>query len=354
MKTKKLSEQKQQEAEDGHKTPQQEYIVTQTLSGVLRAFRSAGLQTPSAETVRKTEESIVKAIQAQYRTNNVRVVPIEFEDQCDKISTAVRRAKKVCPSATIVSTAPMLSFETSGVCIEMSRIVDLEGKIIGIGARPGHPSIERQLARVHAVLYEQHVIIAEDGSFTGGTLKYLLTKLKERGARVETVVIGILFPQAEKEIRSVYSGEIIPCYKFSNLLDWMPSHDFIPFLPNSGRTVGFKMGTNVFPLYLHDGASVCMPYIRPYGKPEEWASLQDNRDGPLTFSMTCLRFAQNLFEEMERLNGREICIADIYDSTPRTSIPISPDSSSNDGPLDFSELPERITSILCGDQEFLS
>ena len=275
MKTKKQLEHKQEKTEDNHKQPEREYIVTQTLAGVLHALRATGLQIPSRETVTKTEESIVEAIRSQYPTNNVKVIPISFEDQCDKISTAVHRARKSCPSATIISTAPMLSFETAGVCIEMSRIVDLEGKIIGIGARPGHPSIERQLARVHGMLQEQPVIIAEDGSFTGSTLKFLLTKLKERRARVEVVVVGMLFPQAEKEIRSVYSGEIIRCYEFSNPLDWMPSHDFIPFLPNSGRTVGFKMGTPAFPLYLYDGASVCMPYIHPYGKPNEWASLSD-------------------------------------------------------------------------------
>lgn len=341
-------------AEDGHTSPQQQYIVTQTLGGVLRSLRAAGLATPSPHNIARGEEMILGGIQSLMEGQNTEVVAIPMDEQCDKISVAVHKVKKAVPTATIVSTAPLLSFENGGICIEMSRIVDLQGKLIGIGSRPGHPSIERQLARHHQMIHEQPVIVAEDGSFTGSTLKYLLTKLKERKARVETIVVGLLFPQAEKEIRSVYSGEIIQCYEFSNPLDWMPSHDFIPFLPNSGRTVGFRMGTGAFPLYLYDGASVCMPYIHSYGKPDEWASLPNDRYNLRAFSMTCLHLAQDLFEEMERLNSKHILIADVWDSTPRTSIPVSPFSSTEGGPLDFSELPERITSILYGDQEFLS
>lgn len=341
-------------AELPHPEPQKQYIVTQTLGGVLRSLKATNLIIPSAERVAHGEETILSGIRTLVKGQNTEVVAIPMAEQCDKISVAVHKARKAVPTATIVSTAPLLSFENDGICIEMSRIVDLQGKLIGIGSRPGHPSVERQLARHHQMINEQPVIVAEDGSFTGSSLQYLLAKLQERRARIQAVVLGVLFPQAAAAIRKVYKGEIITCYDFSNPLDWMPSHDFVPFTPNAGRVVGYKFGTNVFPIYLYDGASLCMPYVLPYGKPDEWAGLPPDRFGLRSFSLMCLHLAHDLFEEMEKLSQKSILISDVWDSRPRTSIPISPMLSDLDGPLDFSDTPERIVRLLHFDMESFS
>ncbi|KKU68207.1 MAG: hypothetical protein UX89_C0006G0031 [Parcubacteria group bacterium GW2011_GWA2_47_16] len=343
-----------QSAELPHTEPKKQYIITQTLGGVLRSLKATNLIIPSAERIARGEETILSGIRSLTKDQNTEVVAIPMDEQCDKISAAVHKVKKACPTATIVSTAPLLSFENGGICVEMSRIVDLQGKLIGIGSRPGHPSIERQLARHDRMIQEQPVIVAEDGSFTGSSLQHLLAKLQERRARVQAVVLGILFPQAKEAVRKVYKGEIITCYDFSNPTDWMPSHDFVPFTPNAGRVVGFEFGANAFPIYLYDGASICMPYILPYGKPDDWASLPPERFGLRNFSLLCLHLAHDLFEETERLNEKHILISDVWDTRPRTSIPISPMLSGLDGPLDFSDTPERITRLLHFDMEMFS
>ena len=341
-------------AEVPHPEPKRQYIVTQTLAEVLRSLRATDINIPSASNIARGEEVILSGIRSLTEGQNTEVVAISMAEQCDKISAAVHKARKVVPTATIVSTAPLLSFENRGICVEMSRIVDLQGKLVGIGSRPGHPSVERQLAQHHQMIYEQPVIVAEDGSFTGSSLQYLLTKLQERKARIQAVVLGVLFPQAAEAIRKVYKGEIITCYDFNNPLDWMPSHDFVPFTPNAGRVVGFQLGANAFPHYLYGGTSICMPYVLPYGKPDEWAGLSADESALRGFSLMCLHLAHDLFAEMENINGKDILISDIWDSRPRTSIPMSPMSSGLDGPLDFSDTSERIVRLLHFDMETFS
>jgi hypoxanthine-guanine phosphoribosyltransferase len=337
-------------AEDHHSGPK-EYIVTQTLAEHFDAFANIGLKAPDPAIIKRVEDGLVASIQEMFTDaqQNVKVIAIPIREQCHQITSAVNRIKKTLHNPIVVSTCPLLSFGADGRLIHLTRLIDIHGNIIAIGPRPYHDLPAQQVADMASEIRDRDVILVEDGAFTGSTVLYTLSLLKQHRARVRAIVLGIMFPGADIKIRKEFDGEIVYCTKPSNPLDWMPSHDFFPFVPNSGRVVGHKLGNVVMPVYLnYDNAALAMPYIRPYGK-TEWASLPGNQQQLNAFSAKCLLAAEDLFKDMEEKRGEPILIGDIIGSNPVTYIPVS-HGGHQDG---FSREGDRVISIISGDREIV-
>jgi len=275
--------------------------------------------------VSEIESELLQALKYNFEAANlsISIEKIPFRVLCNEILSLAHKTKKSFPDALVISTAPLIAYEAGGACIELSRLINFDGEIIGRGARPGRDSVWQQLKGVHEKSAGRPIVIIEDGAFTGGSLDYLLDICKNRNINIDAIVVGILFPQAEELLKRKYDGEVITYKRAINTLDWMPSHDFFPFVPNSGRPVGTFLGKTCFPAYLHNGASLSMPYIMPYGDPGDWASLQGGIQELAIFSRTCLRLTLEIFKKIEKLNEKKIVIGDLIGSCPRTSLPVS-------------------------------
>lgn len=335
---------------DTHGHHCQNYIVTQTLYGHLSAFEKIGIKIPKESMIAEIEAELLQCLKHNFATAelSVNVEAIPFNVLCNEMISMAHKAKKSFPDALVISTAPLIAYEAGGACIELSRLINFNGEIIGRGTRPGRDSVSRQFNGVCEKAKGKPIVIIEDGSFTGESLEYLLDICNGRNIQIEAIVLGILFPQAEEVLKKKYNGEIIVYRKADKTLDWMPSHDFFPFIPNSGRPIGTFLGKTCFPVYLHNGASLSMPYIMPYGDPKNWASLQGDIIQLASFSRSCLWSSLRIFQKMEELNGKKIIIKDLMSSYPRTSMPVSLEQ------YDFLDQTERITDILNGDLQFLS
>ncbi len=322
----------------------QKYIVTTTLKKCLRSFKRIGLKIPEEDFIEKIEAELIDLIKSNLDGDNVGVTVLNFGDMCDDLVAHAHSAKQKHPESVIVSTSPLIAYEADGDCAYLNRLVNFEGEIIGIGPRPGHCSLSRQLQSVR----QKPIIIIEDGAFTGKTLQFILNNLPEKN--IITIVLGVLFPEAEALLKKIYSGDLF--YQIGgsreSLLDWVPTHDFLPFVPNCGRVVGAKMGQSHFPLYLYDRASMSMPYIFLYGKPKEWASLRGSKKDLVAFSVSCIRLSRRIYREIESVNNKELLIRDVIHSSPATSIAVASDQN------DFSDDSERIIDILTEDLKFLS
>jgi len=319
------------------------YIVTKSLWKNLCSLKRVGLKIPEQSFVEEIENELIAMIRENLASGPIGLEVIAFDDLCDEIIVMAHKVKQLYPDATVLSTAPLIAFEADGECIHLNRIINFNGDIIGIGPRPGHPSLSKQLR----LIGDTPLIVIEDGSFTGGSLMHLLQITGP--SRVKAIILGILFPKAHQKLEKHFDGEV-HCHRNStdDLVEWMPTHDFFPFIPNSGRVVGDKLGEGCFPYYLHHHASMSMPYIMPYGDPEDWASLRGDRAALAAFSSKCLEMTRSIFGEMSKLNDKEITVGDIINSSPRTNIPVSM------GQHDFSDLTESVSEILTGDIQFLS
>lgn len=324
----------------------QNYILTRTLDIQLAGFNALGLQVPNESFVKEIEDGIVVALQNVFTGMDVVIEDKSFGPICEKI---IEEANKVSERNLVVSTSPMIAYQLDGIALGISRIVDLNGNIIGVGARPGFNSVRKQLENISQKLQERGIVLAEDGAFTGSTISFLLKETSHLGIKIEKIILGVLFPRAESVFKEIFSGDMVVFERATEAVDWMPSHDFMPFIPNCGRTVGHKFGVNYLPTYLHDGTSLSMPYIFPYGDPISWAGLPvERKSAAYEFSRKCLNLTIILFKEIERLNKKHIVIGDILHSHPRTSLPISGTQQ------DYLDLTERVVNVLNGDLEFLS
>jgi len=92
--------------------------------------------------------------------------------------------------------------------------------------------------------------------------------------------------------------------------------------------------------------SLGMPYILPYGKPAEWASIP--AESACAFSRFCLSETMAIFEEMEGLSQQKITLESLVGTYPRISLPVAKDEK------EFPHIKTRILDILHDDVQMLS
>ena len=307
--------------EDGHSS-KGTYVLTVDLGYKIKLFRYLGLKTPQANDriFKDFQKELGERIAATMPDCQVRT--INMRDLAEKILAKAYKKVGGLKNAVVVSSCNEIATLGRGYTIEINRVVDSEGVIKGIGPRPGYPAMSDQLNGIAAMVSGRPVVLVEDGSFTGNTMRYIVRKLKDRNVPVACIVLGFAFANAIAEIRKEYNGEIITIEEMKNIVDWMPDHDFVPFAPNCGRTFGISVNGSAYPFYTHDGAAYGIPYIKPFAPMSDWTSIPEK--GTYDISIFCLQWTTDLFKTLGELNGRELQIRDIIGSGPaRVTIPIA-------------------------------
>lgn len=227
----------------------------------------------------------------------------------------------------VVSTCPDIVCLENGLQIEVNRLINDAGAIIGIGPRPSCNRIDVQASRLYELSNHRDIVLVEDGTFTGSTLLYLLNVF---GRSLKAVVVGIAFVDAIQTINEKFHGSIDVVEEMSDFIDWMPDHDFFPFLPHCGRVVGVAIGFNegALPVTLDElpwsGTGFSVPYLMPFLSEEQmsnWTSIP--RQECWDFSAYCLDRSIELFEIITESNGgRDIRVSDLVKNSSRICYPI--------------------------------
>ncbi|HEU0080453.1 MAG TPA: phosphoribosyltransferase [Candidatus Paceibacterota bacterium] len=299
----------------------QTYIITHDLGERIQSLQSIGLRTPAASDDfflgfnHGLKSLISEALPG------VEVIDYDMKGLASEVWAESTRMLESITDSVFVSTCAEVASLRRGQTIEVNRIVDETGKIIGLGPRPGNPRLGEQIARIVAYADGRPIILTEDGAFSGYTVEYILKLLRARGARVAAVVLGLCFPGAKELFSKSFEGELVIVEKVDHPFEWMPDHDFVPFVPNCGRVYGGRFGKDVLPYYSHDGHAFSFPYVRPYGDPVDWASIPQEHAAEL--SRFCLQTSHMLYEILDKLNGRSIMMHDLLASKPRVCVPMS-------------------------------
>jgi len=323
-----------EQGEESHH-PRRTYILTKDLGPKVNLLGQVGIKTPPPDDplFGDIQQELARLITSYFPNDEVRVVTTK--DLAGEILAEAKSRISGFDKSNIISTCTDITAAGNGVAIEVNRIIDTAGTIIGLGPRPGYPSVQSQVHQLNAVFYNKKLVLVEDGTFTGGTLKRVLELLNHR---VQTVVVGIGFPSAIKAIKENYLGEVAVIEHIEDPLDWMPDHDFFPFVPNCGRIVGSHsgMGDNegvpslAVGRGLMEGASFCMPYLRPFLNAEtmsKWTNVPLEHDLPL--SRFCLEAAVEIYRVLEKLNHQELYIGELMRVRPRVAMPIHQGGSPN-------------------------
>lgn len=300
----------------------QTYVLTYDLAEKVQSLQNIGLKTPELTDpfFSDTRDHLIDLI--GQATPNIEVYPISMTHIVgDILSTAQDLRRNLMQDSCIVSTCIEITAPMHGYTIEINRLVGNNGELIGLGPRPGYNDIDSQILDIVAMSHGKTVVIVEDGSFTGSTIVHVINQFKKHGKEVAGVVLGLMFPRAEKTIRKNFNGELIVTEQITTeIIDWMPDHDFFPCVPNCGRVIGHKIGQQLFPVYTFNGFSFSIPYILPYAPIDKWASITDKKVA-VKLSLFCIRKTMELFETIEKLNKKRITTKDFKAKKPVVCIP---------------------------------
>ena len=299
------------------------YIVTMDLGAQIQCLRGIGLNVPKLEDRFFTDFHSGLVDRLGKLLPDIDIVSMDMTDLAAKIWDKSLKTKDSIKDAMVVSSCIEMAQPRRGHVFEINRIADLSGKIIGIGPRPGHPSVSDQFDALASAAKGRSIVLAEDGAFTGSTICFVLNEFAKRNVTVSVVVLGFAFPAAMDRIRSNFKGDVVVIENLegTKIVDWMPDHDFVPFTPNCGRVFGLAFDGEATPYYSRAGATFCFPYIAPFGDVEGWASVPTTDEG--RFSSFCSRSAAELYYKIEQMNGgKKILIKDLLHSCPSVSVPI--------------------------------
>lgn len=295
------------------------YVVTYDVASRLQAFR------PKTSTVPRPDDLLFERFhmslfqKIQQALPGISIDTIDMGELRRKIWEQVD-ARITDPSQQVVlSTCPEISDsnpKSEGLLLNINRLFNTDGQLIGHGPRPGFEPLVKQFDDLAKKISSRNVVLIEDGAFSGGTLRSVLHELNSRGITVTSIVIGFCCTRAKFVLEQFFRGELVIVHPIENLLDWIPDHDLIPFMPNCGRVLGTASGQEFMPLRSAEGFSLAYPYILPFGKIEEWASLPI--EGAEDLSRLCLETSIELFSRV----GPKMTIGELLEANPRVSMPI--------------------------------
>ncbi len=295
------------------------YVVTYDVASRLQAFR------PKTLTIPRPDDQLFERFhmglfqKIQQALPGVVIDTIEMSELRRKIWEQVNARITDLGQQAVLSTCPEIADsnpKSEGLLLNINRLFNTDGQLIGHGPRPGFEPLAKQFDYLAEKIAGRSVVLIEDGAFSGGTLRSVLHELNSRGITVTAIVIGFCCTRAKFVLGHVFKGELVIVHPIENLLDWIPDHDLIPFIPNCGRVLGESSAHNFMPIRNADGFSRAYPYILPFGKIEEWASLPI--EGARELSRFCLETSIELFGRV----GPKMTIRELLESNPRVCIPI--------------------------------
>lgn len=184
--------------------------------------------------------------------------------------------------------------------LEMTRLVDLQGNPAGFGERIGSPPLEQQFERIGQKLGGRQVVLADEVIFTGKSLKHVIDLLARLNVQVRAVVAGIAMANGVEFLN--HSLEVRCLRLFHGLRDQVCERDFYLGLPLAGKVI--------------TGSKERIPYLLPFGKMGEWASIPAEWQELL--SQFCIGQSIELFREIEHKSHKRVRCADI---DPIASLP---------------------------------
>ena len=175
--------------------------------------------------------------------------------------------------------------------IDLTRGVDENLNGIGLRERSGTPSKESQLES-YRTKSPQPITLVDDVIFSGEGVVEIAKDLAAVNRPVDKIIAGIGIAGGIERIEE-FGIEVATVRQYSQVIDEVCARDFYPGVPMSGRSV-----------YASDGSNYSAPYIRPFGKPETWASIPEQHADD--FSKARLGQAIEMWSEIERASGVKI------------------------------------------------
>jgi len=179
--------------------------------------------------------------------------------------------------------------------LETTRLVDKDLEVIKEhGHRTGTLEISLQLQKLKTLGIKE-VVLVDDVIYSGKGMLWTIDKLKECNINVKSICVGIGVGNGVKRLTEL--NYPVRCVRlFEEVVDEICERDFY-FIPESGHLR--RIGDEDFRV----------PYFRPFGRPNKWASIPDEEE--IVFSIFCIQQNISLFEEIEKCSCKKIFCKDL-------------------------------------------
>lgn len=278
-----------------------------------------------------------------------------------ELSTRVKRLTNDSPHLVVVTLSNLYS--TNGWdSIDINRMIDPHNRVLDeAGPRPGSPPLRNQVKRLRKMVGAKRIILVDDVCFKGQTSKTLLML----GLPIVNIIGGVVTHNARTTLsrRRIVAkdqyGKVckidyqqplrlhpvitvaLPEDTHGQFIDTCPLHDFIPFAPYCGLTIGVATTIGPLPL-IREGVAFSRPYLVPYLSPRLFESKSSLPVAVAEdFSTAMLENTLHFLEKLEKQRGEAI--------TPRVLAAINPNCAyplAREEDIWEVDLDESVTTIL--------
>lgn len=264
------------------------YVISEDIHIFLKEWAAKSkFNLPSIRFFKKLRKEMRKYLSGIFYSDDVYMISVEeLRDGIEKLIIGLRELPAVSMDKVYFRTKPE---------IQIARTVDKFLNDCGIGPRFGASSIRKQLLNIKKEY--KKIILVDDVLFSGKMVVEIIESFKGMGVDVPAVVIGITIGEGVRQVKKMTSSRVFSVRYYRKVIDEICERDFYPGVPLSGRlVVGSRIETGA-------------PYLLPFGKPYEWASIPKEKEKE--FSVFCLNQTIKLWEVIEKASGKIVRCCDL-------------------------------------------
>ncbi|MBI4096527.1 MAG: hypothetical protein HY425_02290 [Candidatus Levybacteria bacterium] len=265
-------------------TQQSPYVVSQDIGILMKKWaKERNFNLPN--------EEFITQLRSEFAQFMKRIFPSFESVNENELSNGLR---SLVESTELFSISLDRVYFQSNPSIDISRLVDNEGKDKGLGRRRDSSSLLGQFKKLKKLDIKEAVLV-DDVVFSGSLVERIMNVLSDINIKIPVICAGIAIKEGIDIIAK--SGKELRAVKiYDKVIDEVCERDFYPGVPFCGRS-------------LNSCDNVGIPYILPFGDPGKWASIPQEWQKP--FSQFCLRQSIKLFEKVENCSGRYIYCSDL-------------------------------------------
>jgi len=279
------------------------YVVSADAQGLLTQWsRKTGYTLPEADYFQGMLKDLESTLQEYF--SDVNIVPEEY------LRAGLRQLASENNQPTISLDRVYVDKNDKNIVgfLDTTRSVNEKLENTGLVSR-NEIDIDNQIKQLSKQNKGREITLLDDVIFGGNTMLEIVNKFREQNIRISRVIAGIAI-QEGIDLLNKEQVQVIPLFTYGQVIDEICERDFVAGTPDSGRTI------------VINGKRYGAPYILPFGKPIEWASIPE--DKAKDFSLFSLTQSINLWKRIERessANVSTIALAKpVYGLSEETSI----------------------------------
>lgn len=265
------------------------YVVTDDLDLVFGMLHASNITPPTTSAVHQASRTVTSSLRA--------IFPQVDIISADRISGFLSDCTKQSPWP-VVSLTSLLDEPVAQSSLNFSRSLKATTQKKGsltltdaglLPRRAGAGDLQEQFSNVAQKIKiidpSSDIVLADDVVFSGGTVRNIIGELRTRGINVKQVFASVALKDAI-DLLKADNVEVVADHIYQTVLDEVCMRDFIVGAPGGGRNV-------VMP----DGKYTAVPYIKPFGQIEKWASIDGNAAS--RHSKSCLEASAQLWDGLK-------------------------------------------------------